>query len=61
MLRYICTVNDLNHVNSMYLCVLKVTLVMTRYCHNGTGSIACKYEIADEKRYFLAVYRVNRI
>ena len=33
----------------MYLCILKVTLVMARHCHNGTGSIACKYEIADEK------------
>ena len=61
MLRYVCTVNDLNHINVMHLGILEVTLVMARNRHNSTCSIACKYEITDKKRYFLAIYRIDRI
>ena len=60
-LRHIRAINYLNHGDIVCDCILKVTLVMGRYCHNSTGSVACQYKITDIQRYFLAIYRIDCI
>ena len=51
-------VDYLYHVDIVSNSVLKVSLVMGRYCHYRTCAVACKNEVADEHSYFLAVYGI---
>ena len=56
---FVGAVDNLDHVDIVCDRILKVTLVVGRNSHNRTGSVACKYEVADEKLSFFAVYGVD--
>ena len=61
LLGYVRTIDNLNHIDIVGDRILKVTLVMAWNSHNSTGSVACKNEISDKERHFLAVDRIDRI
>ena len=54
-------IDDLNKWKLMNFCILEVSLVVCRNRHNSTCSVACKYEITDEKRYLFTIYRVDSV
>ena len=57
----ISTFNDFNDVDAEFLCKIIVTLVMSRYCHDRTCTIAHHYVVCNVDWNLLAVYRVNSL
>ena len=50
---------NLNHRKIKLLCELPVTGIMSRYCHDRTGTIGHQNIIGDPYRNLLAVYRID--
>ena len=59
--RDISALDNLNNIDIKCLCKIVVTLVMCRYCHDGSGTITHHYIICNEDRNFLTINRINSL
>ena len=59
--RRIFRIDYRDNVETERLGEIEVPLVMSRYGHDGSGTVAHEYVIGDVDRYFLSVYRIDSI
>ena len=52
---------NLNDGQRELLCELPVPVIVGRYCHDGTGTVADEYVVGDPDGDLLSVYRVDGI
>ena len=53
--------DNLDDRNIEFLCKLKVTVIVSRYTHDRTGTVICQYIVREPDRNFCSVQRIGCI